>query len=722
MTPPSHVFRINPHQIRLTQPSSQRIIFMSSMANPRALVLLAPGFEEVEAITVIDFLRRASIEVVTAGTTENPITASRNTRHLADLALESALNETFSIIILPGGIDGTLNLKKDPRVLALLQKQRSISGWIGAICAAPTILVEHGLLSGEKLIGHPSTHASLPSEQLQPHARIVVDGKLITSLAAGSAAEFAYTIIEQLLGPEAVMKVQAGVCAHPATLPISLYRTSTHEGDEAWFTSVVRSIDDAVITTDNENIITFLNTSAEHLTAWPRDEAVGKPLSEVLRLVQAKTDATSTLRLEQCLLPRHSTETIPIELNLSAIRNHAGQIIGNVTIFRDIREKKAAANALLKSQEELRQAQKMEAVGRLAGGVAHDFNNILTAIAGFCEFALMNADEGSDLWNDLEEIRKSGERASALTRQLLTFSRRQTTNPKVLDLNSIVAEIDKMLRRLLPQGIQLVILTEPNLQKIKIDPGQLEQVLLNLVVNAKDAMSEVGKIVVRSSNVSISESEAGKNENPPTPGDYALLAVEDTGCGMSAEVKAKIFEPFFTTKGVGKGTGLGLSTVYGIVQYVHGHIGVDSTPGIGTCFNIYFPTTLEKPAEESEKNRSRETLCGAEPILVVDPDTKVRELIVRVLTDYGYKPQSAATSDEALKLAALTPPKLLVSELTIAPQGGRLLSEKLQKLYPGMKTLFVTGYGDDQMDNISVQFKPFSPAFLVRWVRDALDQ
>jgi two-component system cell cycle sensor histidine kinase/response regulator CckA len=306
-----------------------------------------------------------------------------------------------------------------------------------------------------------------------------------------------------------------------------------------------------------------------------------------------------------------------------------------VVILCDITERKRAEEEKAVLQEELRQSQKMEAVGHLAGGIAHDFNNLLTVISGNCELSLLELKEGDSLKGNIEEIKAAVDRATSLTRQLLAFSRRQILDTKVLDLNTIIRDLDKMLRRVIGEDIELVTLLSDGLGTVKTDPGWMEQVIINLAVNARDAMLSGGKLIIETTNVELDESYAHSHV-AMKPGRYVKLCVGDTGIGMSPEVREHLFEPFFTTKEKGKGTGLGLSTVYGIVMQSGGNIWVYSEPGLGTTFKIYLPRVDESFEEMREKVTREELPCGGETILVVEDEEDVRRLAVRVLERQGY--------------------------------------------------------------------------------------
>jgi PAS domain S-box-containing protein len=381
-------------------------------------------------------------------------------------------------------------------------------------------------------------------------------------------------------------------------------------------------------------------------------------------------------------------------------------------------------------EEQLRQSQKMEAVGRLAGGIAHDFNNLLTAINGYSELTMIQLNAEDPLMHNLEEIKKAGDRAASLTRQLLAFSRKQVLQPKVVDLNSLVAEIEKMLRRLIGEDIDLQTILHPELGSTKADPGQIEQVLMNLVVNARDAMPQGGKLIIETKNVYLDE-DFTRQHIAISSGHYVMLAVSDTGTGMNEQTQARIFEPFFTTKEVGKGTGLGLSTVYGIIKQSGGDVWVYSEVGQGTTFKVYLPR-IDEGAREYRRNIEEEaSLQGTETILLTEDEEMVRKLSARVLEMFGYKVLEAANGGAALLICERHKEKidLLLTDVIMPEMSGRELADRLSPLRPEMKVLFMSGYTDDAIvhqgvldeDQNFIQ-KPFTPNALAQKVREVLDK
>ncbi len=396
---------------------------------------------------------------------------------------------------------------------------------------------------------------------------------------------------------------------------------------------------------------------------------------------------------------------------------------GAIITSQDVTERKIL-------EEQLLQAQKMEAVGRLAGGIAHDFNNLLTAINGYSELAKTQVGKGSALYKYIKEIRRSGERAANLTRQLLAFSRRQLIKSQIIDLNSVILDMDKMLRRLIGEDIEIVILPGKDLGSVKADPGQIEQTIVNLVVNSRDAMPEGGKIIIKTAKVDFVEAYSSGYDSIE-PGAYVMISVSDIGTGMSNEVKSHLFEPFFTTKDPGKGTGLGLATVYGIVKQNEGHIFVDSQEGKGTTFRIYLPyfdEVAESPLDWDEEGYLPR---GDETVLLVEDEQSVREFIGTILEDHGYAVLKASNGSEALSVVGKYdgPIHLLLTDIVMPVMGGQQLSEILKASRPEIKVLYTSGYTDDSIirqgiADFKTAFlqKPFTASPLIRKVREVLDR
>jgi nitrogen-specific signal transduction histidine kinase/CheY-like chemotaxis protein len=380
-------------------------------------------------------------------------------------------------------------------------------------------------------------------------------------------------------------------------------------------------------------------------------------------------------------------------------------------------------------QEQLRQSQKIEAIGRLAGGIAHDFNNLLTIIQGNAQLSLTDLREEDPLRANIEEIKRASERAADLTKQLLAFSRKQIMEMQVLDLNLILQKLDKMLHRVLGEDIKLVTILTEGIGKVKVDPGQIEQVIINLAVNARDAMPDGGKLTIETANVELDE-EYAHTHIAVTPGRYVMVSVSDTGVGITPEVKDRVFEPFFTTKEKGKGTGLGLSTVYGIVKQSGGNIWIYSEPGEGTTLKIYLPQ-VDEPLAELKEEVVGEVPRGNETVLIVEDEEVVRKLAIRVLKRQGYKILEAPDGGKAFLLCEVFKDSihLILTDVVMPGMSGHKLVGRLKEIHPEMKVLYMSGYTDNAILHHGVlepgtNFiqKPFTVDGLARKVREVLDK
>jgi PAS domain S-box-containing protein len=504
-------------------------------------------------------------------------------------------------------------------------------------------------------------------------------------------------------------------------------REALNESQER-FKALTQSAIDAIITATATGEILSWNKGAEVIFGYTEAEVLGQPLTILMPeryrdahragLARAATGKFQvmgkTVELEGL---RQDGRTFPLELSLSFWRS--GTDVFYLGIARDISTRKTL-------EEQLRQAQKMEAVGRLAGGVAHDFNNLMMAVNGFSDLLLQELDPQNPRRKKVEQIREAGERAVELTRQLLAFSRRQVLQPRVLDLNTLVSNTMEMLRRLIGEHIELRIEPEAT-GRIKADPGQLLQVLVNLSVNARDAMPHGGSLRITTADVGLN---GACSVLPPglKPGRYVLLSVIDTGIGMDSATKAHLFEPFFTTKPPGKGTGLGLSVVYGIVEHSGGHIECQSDSGAGTTFHVYFPT-VEEPVEAStSKGPLRDLSGGTETILVVEDESIVRDLICEALKPQGYHLLSAQTGLEALTLCRTHQGAidLLLTDMVMPGMSGKQLAATVLSLWPNIKVMYISGHAEETLADVrsgGTMFlrKPVSPTMLVQQVRQVLD-
>jgi two-component system, cell cycle sensor histidine kinase and response regulator CckA len=443
---------------------------------------------------------------------------------------------------------------------------------------------------------------------------------------------------------------------------------------------------------------------------------------EAHKLWQGMMEKNGLVRDFETQARRRDGTLIWLRDSARAVRDVNSNVVHYEGILEDITERKQL-------EEQLRQSQKMEAVGRLAGGVAHDFNNLLTIISGYSDLLLDTLPEQDRARAHVEEIKKAGNRAATLTRQLLAFSRSQVLAPQVLDLNAVVANVDKMLRRLIGEDIDLVTILGEKLGSVRADPGQLEQVIMNLAVNARDAMPQGGKLTVETRNVTL-DSAYARTHVTVVPGEFVMLAVSDTGIGMNATTQAHIFEPFFTTKEKGRGTGLGLATVYGIIKQSGGYIWVYSEPGLGATFKIYLPR-VEPPSRQAGLGKEAESPAkGHETILLVEDEPALRAMVRSVLESKGYKVLEARHGEDALMVSELHqgPVDLLLTDVVMPGMSGRELAEHLVKVHRETKVLYMSGYTDDAIvhhgvlgSDMAFLQKPFNPDGVVRKVREVLD-
>ena len=490
---------------------------------------------------------------------------------------------------------------------------------------------------------------------------------------------------------------------------------------------------------DAEGYITQVNRTELIMLGYKADEMLGQPLWKFVveeetarQMIKGKLSGSIPFgKTIERTYKRKDGTTLPVLIEDAFIRDGEGRVTGIHATIRDITERKRAEKELSDLQEQFRQSQKIEAIGQLAGGIAHDFNNLLTVIKGYTQLSLLDLKENNPLRENIQEIQKAAQRAADLTRQLLAFSRRQILDLKVLDLNSLLRDTEKMLRRIIGEDIELVILLSEELGRVRIDPGQIEQVIFNLAVNARDAMPSGGKFIIETANVELNEEYAHAHIGV-IPGHYVRLSVSDTGVGMSREVREKAFEPFFTTKEKGKGTGLGLSTVHGIVNQSKGNIWFYSEPGHGTIFKIHLPRVEEELDSLKERDDTDSLPRGTETVLLVEDEPSVRDLANRLLKQRGYTVLEAANGEEALHFVQENIGErihLLLTDVVLPQIGGKELADKLRIFRPDLKVLYTSGYTDYAIVHHGVldpgaHFlqKPFSLKTLSRKVREVLDR
>ncbi len=506
--------------------------------------------------------------------------------------------------------------------------------------------------------------------------------------------------------------------------------TDRKRAEEA-LAAVMRSVGDAVITTDERGVIGSANPATERLFGYAADELVGRTIGTLM----TETDRAHYREYIAAYLRTGVPRLIGTGREVEGLRKNGSRFPADLCVtecriegarhftgvLRDITERK-------RLEEQFQQAQKMEAVGRLAGGVAHDFNNLLTVINGYCDLLLPELPPDHPTWGPLAAIRDAGARAAALTSQLLSFSRKALVAPRVLDLNEVIAQSEKLLRRLIGEDVLLTAVLAPVACRINADPNQLDQVVMNLAVNARDAMPTGGRLTVGTNRVRVA-ADGAPGASEPRPGWYVELLVRDTGCGMSDEVRANLFEPFFTTKGPGKGTGLGLAVVHGVVKQAGGHITVETAVGAGTTFRILFPE-VSAPPPATGSGTVPAVPRGTETLLLVEDEEAVRTLCRIALESQGYQVLAASSGRDAVEALARHggPVHLLVTDVVMPGMSGRVLADLARAKLPGLRVLYVSGYTDDAVVRHGVREaidaflqKPFTPLGLVRKVRAVLD-
>ena len=571
--------------------------------------------------------------------------------------------------------------------------------------------------------------AAITSQQDVPILYLTANSDEATLQRAKATGPFGF-----LVKPFEERAIQAGI-------EMALYKHQTDKRireREQWLSTTLTSIADAVITTDPEGRITFLNTAAEKLSGWAQGEALSRPYADVFNILDESTRTVPPDRVANALregtIASFSNHTllvcrdrseVHIEHSVAPIRQGLqGDIGGCVIVFSDVTDRKQL-------EEQLRQVQKLDAIGKLAGGIAHDFNNAITAIIGYAEMILLRVTDADPLFGDAKQIVRAAEHSARLTHQLLAFSRKQVLQPRSLDLEHELQHVDGMVRRLIGAGINLSLDTAPNLWNTLADAGQIQQVVLNLAINARDAMPDGGDLKIALSNTTVTAAEALRIPDG-RPGEFVLLTVTDTGTGMSRAVAKRIFEPFFTTKEAGKGTGLGLATCHGIIRQTAGLIAVASEPGVGTTFSIYLPK-----AEASEKAtvhafKDNEMPRGTETILLVEDEEILRELGVQVLESLGYRvipAEDGKAATDYLGDHSRECIDLVVTDLVMPRVNGRELIAWISANVGEMRVLFMSGYTDDEIIRCAVRGaeveylqKPFTPIALARKIRQVLDR
>ena len=585
-------------------------------------------------------------------------------------------------------------------------------------------------------------------ELIHPNDRMLIQRTVGNALGAGIAhtqtdtQNDAYDMEFRIVRPDGAVRTltargkvyrdQKGNAVRMTGVSWDISARKESEEERRKFVSLVEQTDDFVAMADLDTKITYMNRAGQALVGLTADKAIGTPVSELhpehwwLQLRDEIFPSILEIKKnwvgEAQLLHVVTRQPIDVLMNVfPVIDPDTGQLVCFAAVMRDITERK-------RLEEQLRQAQKLDSVGQLAGGVAHDFNNLLTVIIGYGELILADMPFHDSLREPIQEIHAAALRASGLTRQLLAFSRRQISEPKVLNLNDLIRNIEKMLRRLIGEEIELSVILEEDCGFLRADPGHIEQVIMNLVINARDAMPKGGKLLIETSRLFVDE-EFSHMHLDSTPGENVMLSISDTGVGMTSEVRARIFEPFFTTKEKGKGTGLGLSTAYGIVKQSGGTIWVYSEPGSGSAFKVLFPAVPDPEDDgESQTGHAEGPLTGNEVVLVAEDENGVRRYVHQILQRNGYTVLEATDGNDAIQIMNRYqgPVHLLLTDVVMRDMGGVELAEYFARMRPGIPVIYMSGYNEHLWfrEDMTVNLiqKPFSATALLKKIRSLLDQ
>jgi two-component system cell cycle sensor histidine kinase/response regulator CckA len=624
-------------------------------------------------------------------------------------------------------------LRESQHLLAQMQQIARVGTWTWDVAAntvawSDELFRLYGLEPQSIAIGYESFLTLI-----HPNDRAMVDGAVRRAFETHQPFAFDHRIVrpdgtERWLHGRGEVVVEDGHVTRMVGSSQDITERKRAESELRQQAHIVETISDAVIVMDVDGNVTDWNPAAVRIFGYTKTEMLGRPL-RLLNAPESEPELDRQVRDAFAREGRWAGE-IPFvrkdgvhgvaDVIVAVQRDAEGRASSIISVSRDVTERK-------RLEAQLQQSQKMEAVGRLAGGIAHDFNNMLTAVKAYTEFLLEDLDQADARRTDVQEIAKAADRAASLTRQLLAFSRKQVLQPRPLDLNDVVESMEKMLRRLIGEDVQIVTRLESDLQLVEADPSQVEQVIMNLAVNARDAMPQGGTLTIETRNVMLEHVDASWGIDP---GAYTVLTMSDTGVGMDAATREQAFDPFFTTKPVGQGTGLGLSTVYGIVKQSGGHISVYSEPGHGSTFKVYLPQVSPADSAPILGPAMARFPRGSEAIVLVDDDEGVRAVSRRILQRAGYTVLSAPDGVEALRMIgeAGDQVQLLVTDVVMPGLGGRDLVAHVRDTYPDLRVLFVSGYTEEGVRRHGVLDpesafleKPFTAERLAQKVREVLD-
>jgi PAS domain S-box-containing protein len=709
-------------------------------AIPRALRERKEKQQRQRAERLLDTLNRAALATASAATPQEIFTTMSEMLQELGLSYILLTTDERQTTLRPTYMSLAPNLVRTIRNLTGLTPERftipikRVDVYKKAVWDKQTVFVQNAEEAMRQIL--PGAFKGLAGQVIRmlDYSKSMVAPLIIDNVVIGILAVNSNDLVADDLPAITAFAHQIATAWHRA----QLFEQARHElakrrqAEEAsvCLTTAIEQAAEMVVITDTEGAIQYVNPAFEQVTGYSRQEVIGqnprilnsgRQNAAFYRALWA-TIASGEVWRGRFVNRKKDSSLYTAEATISPVRDETNVVTSYVAVKRDVTDE-------IELEERYRQAQKMEAIGRLAGGVAHDFNNLLTVIQGYTDLALAQLERDHPVSTDLSEIARAAAQASALTAQLLTFSRHQALEPSLIDLNELVKNATKMLRRLIGEDIELHLVAHPTLGRVLADAAQIEQVIMNLAVNARDAMPRGGTLTFETHNISLDKAYAEVHPGV-NPGAYVQLAVSDTGTGMTKEVQAHLFEPFFTTKAEGKGTGLGLATVWGIVEQSEGHIEVYSELGIGTTVKVYLPR-VDAAIKDTELEMDRKALPrGNETVLLVEDEEPVRELAGIALQKQGYTVLSAGHPNQALLLGKQYAEAihLLVTDVVMPSLGGRELAERLRQSCPEMLVLYISGYSNDAIaqhgvlaPGITLLPKPFTPAALAHKVREVLD-